>query len=62
VDNPNGRKRLPAVRLKELNVSNFNLAFLSWSLFMTPGKNRPETEWICWLPFPRLATFLLPQM
>jgi hypothetical protein len=27
---PNGRKRLPAVRLKELNVSNFNLAFLMW--------------------------------
>jgi len=27
---PNGRKRLPAVRLKELNVRNFNLAFLMW--------------------------------
>ena len=27
---PNGRKRLPAVWLKELNVSNFNLAFLMW--------------------------------
>ena len=25
---PNGRKRLPAVRLKALNVSNYNLAFL----------------------------------
>jgi len=40
-------------------VSNFNLALLSWSLFMTPGKNCPETEWICWLPFPRFPTFLL---
>jgi hypothetical protein len=32
---PNGRKRLPAVRLKELNVSDFNLAFLMWFLNRT---------------------------
>ncbi len=37
---PNGRKRLPAVRLKELNVSNYNLAFLA--LLLETPKELPR--------------------